>query len=143
MIRLMHQADIEPIVEIEMMVFKETLGSEMFLREIETNPLAHYYVYVLDNKVIGYIGTWINDMAGEVINFCIATEFQGHGYGDELLSYALDVMKEAKINSVSLEVRESNIKAIKLYQKYGFKQVHVRKEYYHNLENALVMIKEM
>ena len=51
--------------------------------------------------------------------------------------------EELHYHNVNLEVRVSNVKAIALYQKFGFKNVAVRKRYYSNGEDAYLMIKKL
>ena len=59
------------------------------------------------------------------------------------MEYALEKSEELHYQNVNLEVRVSNVKAIALYQKFGFKNVSVRKRYYSNGEDAYLMIKEL
>ena len=75
----------------------------------------------------------------------IATDrhFQGQGCASQLMEYALEKSEELHYQNVNLEVRVSNVKAIALYQKFGFKNVAVRKRYYSNGEDAYLMIKEL
>ena len=62
---------------------------------------------------------------------------------DIFKEYALEKSEELHYQNVNLEVRVSNVKAIALYQKFGFKNVAVRKRYYSNGEDAYLMIKEL
>jgi ribosomal-protein-alanine N-acetyltransferase len=55
------------------------------------------------------------------------------------MDYVFDYFRSININEITLEVRESNSVAIKLYESYGFKIATVRKNYYSNNENALLM----
>ena len=53
----------------------------------------------------------------------------------------LNMLKEKKASTMILDVREGNNKAIHVYEKYGFKQISVRKAYYKNNDNALILQK--
>ena len=56
-----------------------------------------------------------------------------------MMNFVVKVCEKSNITSLTLEVRESNVKAINLYKKFGLKEVAVRKAYYNNGENALLM----
>ena len=72
-----------------------------------------------------------------------STFFKDKGCASQLMEYALEKSEELHYQNVNLEVRVSNVKAIALYQKFGFKNVAVRKRYYSNGEDAYLMIKEL
>ena len=72
----------------------------------------------------------------------VLPEFRKSGIGFEIVNSALEILKNDGINKVFLEVRESNIPAINLYLKCGFKKINVRKKYYSNGENAVIFVKE-
>jgi ribosomal-protein-alanine N-acetyltransferase len=67
---------------------------------------------------------------------------RGQGIGSVLIEEALNKIQNAGIKKVFLEVRENNLPAIGAYKKFGFNQISVRKKYYLDGENALVMLKE-
>lgn len=142
-VRQMTIDDIEVVCKLEEEIFGETLGYDMFYTELTLNPYAFYFVLVIDKEVKGYIGTWIEEGRGEVINFCIDQEYQGMGFGKMLLTFYLDLAKMSGVKVVSLEVRRSNDRAIRLYESYGFTFSHTREKYYKDLEDALVLIKNM
>ena len=50
-------------------------------------------------------------------------------------------MNKYERNNISLEVKEKNVPAIKLYEKYGFEKVGIRKKYYNGIDNAIIMTK--
>lgn len=76
----------------------------------------------------------------ELLNICIDKKFQGKGLGKKLLEFSIKTLKTQKI---FLEVRKSNIAAIKFYEQFGFVQMSKRKNYYKNpTEDALIMQKE-
>jgi len=142
MIRCAKIDDIPSIVKIEKKVFKESLGEKFLYQEIQENPLSMYYVYELNKEIIGYIGFRLDLEFAEMMNFCIAPFHQNEGYGSELLNHALNKVIEHGAKTISLEVRESNVKAQHVYKKLGFKESHKRKAYYKK-EDAIVLIKEV
>lgn len=80
--------------------------------------------------LIGYFYARCVAGEGELLNIAIEPTYQGQGWGSILLEAMIKRLNEAGAESIWLEVRESNIAAQVLYQKYGFKPVSRRKHYY-------------
>lgn len=135
--------DIEEVVKGEERIFKESLGYDMLYSELKLNPFAYYFVLEVNKKVSGYIGVWIDGEHAEIINFYVDEEHQGKGFGSLMLEFVIQLCELTKVPNISLEVRESNTKAIGLYNKYGFNYSHKRVHYYKDGEDALVLIKEL
>ena len=142
MIRLYNKKDIQSIVALEMDTLGTTLGSEM-LEDNLSNSMSHFYVYEDKNEIIGYISISFDGEQGEILNFAVNKGYQKKGIGTKILAYAMNILHSKGAKSFILEVRESNIGAISLYEKFGFKRISLRKNYYSNNENALVYLKEM
>ena len=79
------------------------------------------------------------DIEGVVVD----KQFRKQGIGEKLMRSAHEFILGKQIKSVLLEVRESNKSAISLYQKLGYQRIAVRKNYYSDGENALVLRKEL
>ncbi|MDO9629197.1 MAG: ribosomal protein S18-alanine N-acetyltransferase [Acholeplasmataceae bacterium] len=142
MIRKATVNDIPYLVKIEKLVFEQSLGESFLYDEFILNPFAHYFVYEKNKDIIGYIGFRAIDKESEMMNFCVHPEYQGQGIGKEILEYAIQYLKDLRVKTILLEVRKSNKKGIAIYEKFGFKQSHVRKNYYGS-EDAFVYIKEV
>ena len=139
MIVEMKEEHLEQVLEIEHTLFSLPWQRKDFLFEIQENPVSFYYVYLEEGRVVGFIGSWVAYDQGEITNLGVHPDYQRRGIGEALLQYALK--KEMKV--CTLEVRASNYKAKALYEKYGFKQAAVRKNYYDApTEDALLMVKE-
>jgi ribosomal-protein-alanine N-acetyltransferase len=70
---------------------------------------------------------------------------QGNGYGQSLLQEVIDSQKNSAVDTIILEVRPTNIAAMRLYQKMGFLQVGIKTGYYHDdngIEDAVVLQKK-
>lgn len=139
-LREMTVEDIEAVIEGETKAFGTSLGYDLIYTDLTFNPYAHYMVLEIDKEVHGYIGLWINDNS-EIINFYVDKEYQGLGFGEMMLDFAIRLCELSKVNNLSLEVRESNEIAKALYKKHGFIFSHKRERYYDNGEDALVLIK--
>ena len=138
MIRRINYDDVSKIVELENNTLGTTLGEKMLEMAVRS-PMAYYYVYIENNKLLGYISTSFDGDVIEILNFCVDKNYQGKGIGKKLLAYVLSILYSKGAKSSILEVRESNIKAISLYKKMGYKEISIRKNYYSNGENAKVL----
>ena len=137
-IRPMLESDIQDVINGEKEIFGESLGEDFLLQELKINPFSYYFVLEIDEHIEGYMGTWINENA-EILNFYVSKEFQNMGFGSLMLDFFINLCLSVHVKSLTLEVRESNIKAIELYKKYDLKEVSIRKNYYSNGDNALLM----
>ncbi len=80
----------------------------------------------------------------QIINVATDDKYKRRGCGSAVISFVLEECARRALNTVSLEVRESNIPAIALYKSFGFSAEGKRKDFYKNpRENALVMIKNL
>lgn len=103
-----------------------------------------YYLLAVDmddkEKIIGYVGVWFVLGEGQITNVALMPQYQGQGIASMMISRIIEIAKEHSIGSMTLEVRPSNQKAIKLYQKFGFRSVGRRPRYYiDNNEDAEIM----
>ena len=143
-LREMKTEDIEEIVKGEEKVFGHSLGYDLIYSDLALNPYALYVVLEIEEKIHGYVGMWITDNL-EIINLYVDEEYQGMGFGSIIMEFVIDICEQSNISNLSLEVRSSNVKAINLYEKYGLKKSHIRKNYYVNenkeTEDAIVMVR--
>ncbi len=123
---------------IEKASFKYPWSKEAYLQEIE-NPNAIYKVITLDNEVIAYGGFHQVFDEGHVTNIAVKESFRKKGFGKMLMDALIEETKEKDIISMTLEVRVSNINAVKLYENLGFKSAGVRPKYYPDGEDAFIM----
>jgi ribosomal-protein-alanine N-acetyltransferase len=82
------------------------------------------------DNLIGFVVFSIQVGECHILNLCIHAQYQGRGYGKQLLMHSLEKAKQRKAGIAFLEVRRSNSKAITLYQNAGFVEIGVRKGYY-------------
>ena len=134
--------DIDFVVENENKFFNHSIVRDMLKSEINSNPYAYYIIAFMDDLRIGYLSSWMPIPQAEILNLFIINEYQGRGIGLMMLKYAISHFISNNCNSISLEVRKSNYKAINLYSKLGFKNVYIRKNYYQDGEDAILMLKE-
>lgn len=73
------------------------------------------------------------------MNIVVKKNKRNLGIGSQLLEEILKLAQKLKIKTITLEVNEKNELAIKLYQKYGFEKIGLRKKYYNNQDDAIIM----
>lgn len=139
-IKEMKKEHLDGVMVVENLSFKIPWSRDSFLEELTTNELAVYFVATSDGQVIGYGGLWRIFNEGHITNIAIHPEFRRCGAGSKIMDRILDMCMENDINSLTLEVRKSNLAAQRLYEKYGFKIEGMRKKYYTDTgEDALIM----
>jgi len=143
-IRAMDIDDLSRVVALEQQLFTSAWSKADFMYEIFQNDFSHNFVLEKDHQIIGYVGIWIMYEQAQITTIGIDENYQGQGLGLYLLESMIDFVKEQGCETLSLEVRVSNDKAIGLYKKVGFEQVALRKDYYQdNHEDAYLMIKNL
>lgn len=133
---------IDSVLVIDSLCFPTPWSRESFQKEIESNKFARYIIAKKGDVVIGYAGMWLILDEGHITNIAVHPEYRGIGAGNRLLEGLIEICRMELINSLTLEVRKSNIVAQNLYKKYGFVEEGIRKEYYgDNKEDAIIMWK--
>ena len=140
----MNNTDVDEVFRLEELVHPNHHWSkESFYNELE-NDLSHYYCAFDGNgNLLGYCGCWHIFEEAHITTLSVHPEYRQKGIAQKLLFAIIDDCYKNKIKYITLEVRESNIAAISLYEKNGFKSIGTRKGYYQdNNENALIMFTE-
>lgn len=138
-IRKMTAADIEAVLEIERLCFSDPWSREAFVSELSGQNPCVYFVAEEAGSVCGYMGIWHILDEGHVTNVAVHPDFRGRGIGGALVEKTLEDGRQKGLTAFTLEVRVSNREAQRLYERYGFASVGVRKRYYQNDEDALIM----
>ena len=90
--------------------------------------------------IAGYVGLWFQGNETHITEIAVREELRGNGIGELLLIGSVRVALEHGSTVLTLEARVSNFIAQRLYEKYGFKEVGIRKNYYSdNREDAVIM----
>ena len=126
------------------------LDFEEFKRQLINDILEHkkdVYVVNKDNQLIGEITVFYSlDYIATVENirvylnaFRIKKEFQNQGLGQELLKYVINDLENKGITEFTIGVEDDNEIAKHIYEKFNFKRIGLRKKYYNNKDNAIIM----
>jgi ribosomal-protein-alanine N-acetyltransferase len=100
----------------------------------------------LAGQVIGYGVMSLGAGEAHILNVCVRNEFRNLGFGRHLLEHLLERAAAAGVAEAFLEVRPSNLSAIRLYQHLGFEQIGIRRGYYQapdGREDAIVLKREL
>lgn len=127
-LRTMLPADLAHVTDIERRSYEFPWSHGVFRDCL----LAAYTCVVLErgDDIVGY--SILSVAAGEahILNLCVDLDYRQLGYGDLLLEEILTRVKYVAVKQVFLEVRPSNIAAVSLYRKKGFRQIAARPAYY-------------
>lgn len=140
-IRKCVKEDLPIIAAIENACFDVAPWSlQNYVEDFENNVCSYILVAEQDEKIVGYIDFWIMFEQATIAKIAVLEPLRKYGIGNILLQEALAIMDQEGVTSVTLEVRVSNIAAIKLYEKNGFEIKLVKKGYYSDGEDAYFMM---
>lgn len=137
MITTLLETDTKKQLELEEK-FKEIFINNDIKRDFQNNPYTNYLIYLIDDKIVGFINYLLIYDRMEIVNFNVLEFFQDNHIGSSLLEKIIEIAKSNKLKNITLEVRSDNVKAIYLYKKYGFKEVAIRKNYYNDTDGILM-----
>lgn len=135
--------DFNEIMEIEEKAFAYPYPIDLFIFDFEHHPYSEYYKLMLDDQIIGYCGLWIIFEDVQITTISVHPDYQGKGYGDKMMEFIINYVKELGCRNITLEVRVSNNKAINFYKKHQFEIVGLRKQYYEDGEDAYLMKRDL
>src|SRR5215472_6581258 len=143
LLRTMTAADIDAVLVLEHELFGEEAWSRQMLEgELAEQPRSRYYLVAEDDgRITGYAGLLVaKTQAADVLTIAVAADHWGRGTGAALLEALLAEAARQGCTEVFLEVRTDNVRAQRLYRRYGFVEIGIRKGYYQpSGADALVM----
>ena len=105
--------------------------------------MSYWLVATENDNVIGYVGSQTVLDGTDMMNIAVSPQHRRKGVAEALVNTLIRDLQKKGVIFLMLEVRKSNTSAIALYEKLGFVQVGIRKNYYRNLkEDALILRKE-
>lgn len=133
--------DISQVAEIERQIFSIPWSEKAFRNSMESDNTI-YIVAKENDNVAGYAGMYLSFEEGNITNVAVNPLSRRKGIGEKIVRDILNRAYEKGVRDVFLEVRETNNVAIALYEKIGFKEEGIRKNFYDKpRENALIMWK--
>jgi ribosomal-protein-alanine N-acetyltransferase len=138
-LRPARDADIDAVLEIEHSSFGDPWNRSAFV-ELLDDPRVAFLIADAGGAVRGYVVAWFVLDEGEIGNLAVASETRRHGVGAQLLDGAIAAVRKSDVDTLYLEVRDSNAAARALYASRGFVEVGRRRDYYRRpKEDALVL----
>jgi len=132
-------SDLPAVMEIEEVSFPSPWKPEFFLTELN-NSYARLVVAERAGRVVGYFCRWLVADEVHILDVAVHPDHRRRGVGKVLMREIFVEARRRGACSASLEVRVSNQPAIALYHTLGFSQVSIRRRYYENGEDALLMV---
>ena len=135
--------DLETIQNILISDFDDFWSVSTLKSEIQ-NPNSKYILAKIDNDIVGFGGIWkaVDNM--HITDIVVRKVQRNNGIGSAILAKLIELSKgDENIKNLTLEVNSNNIPAQKLYEKFDFKKVGLRKKYYSNTDDAIIMTKQL
>lgn len=136
-IEKMTKNDIESVLQIQKSQNVKILNRSMLENDVNVS-ISMYYVAKIGKKVVGFIAAMFLTDHIDIEAIVVDKEYIRRHIASELLDYIIVMASSYKVEKIFLEVRVTNTPAISFYEKYGFKQISIRKKYYENKEDAYV-----
>ncbi len=137
-------ADLDQVVRIEREAFSDPWPADSLRRELAADRLRRPLVAEADGKVVGYLMAWRVADEWHIINVAVDGRWRRRGVGARLLAVSLDEARATGCSLVTLEVRVGNAAARAFYRRFGFREVGLRRGYYHDTgEDAVLMSRSL
>ena len=140
-IRYARSNDFDRIYEIEKRVFSNPWSKESIKEELDNDYKSLNLISKIDGQLIGYFFSHMISNEVHILNIAIDVSFQHRGNGEAFFSQIFKNYLEYA--NVFLEVKRTNLPAINLYHKFGFEEIDIRKMYYSDGEDAVVMSRKV
>jgi ribosomal-protein-alanine N-acetyltransferase len=136
----MRRRHLRGVMAIERQAYARPWSPNLFVAEMIEPNNRNYIVARIDREVVGYAGMICYGDEAHITNVAVDPMHQGHGIAHRLLYEEIVAARSMGGHAVSLEVRVTNWRAQRLYARFGFHPVGIRRNYYAELhEDALIM----
>ena len=128
---------------IERLCFSDPWSVDSFIKEFE-DGLARYFIAETRGVVAGFGGYWSIVGEAHITNIAVHPDFRNLGAGTGLINCMICDIQTLGHSAATLEVREDNYPAIRLYERFGFERAGIRRKYYdRGTKDALIMWKKI
>ena len=139
--REMRSCHVTQVAELEKLCFADPWSEKSIASELE-NDLSVWFVALDGDTVVGYVGSQTAGGETDMMNIAVHPDYRRRGIAEILIECLIPELQRRGSTALALEVRASNEPAKALYEKLGFTQVGLRKNYYRNpKEDALILRK--
>lgn len=140
-ITAMKESHVAQVAALEKLCFSDPWSEKSVASELD-NKLALWLVAEEDSTVVGYIGSQTVLDESDMMNVAVHPDHRRKGVAEALVTALVDALRDKGSHSLALEVRVSNVPAIALYEKLGFTQAGLRKNYYRNPKEDARILKK-
>ena len=140
-IEIMQESDLEHF-ENNLIEFDDFWSFKLLKEEFE-NEFTTCVVAKIGNEIVGFASLWEPPFEIHVNNIFVRKDMRGNKIGSIILERLIDIAKEKQKEELTLEVNINNTTAIKLYENYGFEKISIRKKYYNNVDDGVIMTKKL
>ncbi|WP_158217587.1 GNAT family N-acetyltransferase [Lottiidibacillus patelloidae] len=123
-VRVMKEDDVQDVINIDSQCFNLSKLDAEKMSQVQLNsPTNLRFIAELNGTIVGKINVQLNNSPAYIFGFAVLPEYQGKGYGLEILQKTIVHLDNLSRNDIVLEVAVKNLNALKLYEKVGFNKV--------------------
>ena len=135
--------DLKSIKNVLASEFDNFWSYEVLEEELECDNSYVIVAKVDENTIVGFAGLKVILDEADIMNIVVKKDFRHNGIGSVLLENLINYSKDLNLKTITLEVNENNLSAIRLYDKFSFDKLGIRKKYYNGESDAIIMSKQL
>ena len=122
--------------------FDDFWNYDILKQELECSN-SYFIIAKNNNEIVGFAGLKSIVDEADIMNIVVKKSYRNNGVGSLLLKNLISTAKLLNLKTITLEVNENNLSAIKLYDKFDFNHIGIRKKYYNGESDAIIMKKNL
>lgn len=135
--------DLKSIKNVLASEFDNFWSYDVLEEELECDNSYVIVAKVDENTIVGFAGLKVILDEADIMNIVVKKDFRHNGIGSVLLENLINYSKDLNLKTITLEVNENNLSAIRLYDKFSFDKLGIRKNYYDGKSDAIIMSKKL
>ena len=135
--------DLNSIKNVLASEFDNFWSYDVLEEELECDNSYVIVAKVDENTIVGFAGLKVILDEADIMNIVVKKDFRHNGIGSVLLENLINYSKDLNLKTITLEVNENNLSAIRLYDKFSFDKLGIRKNYYDGKSDAIIMSKKL
>ena len=135
--------DLKSIKNVLSSEFDNFWSYDVLEEELECDNSYVIVAKVDENTIVGFAGLKVILDEADIMNIVVKKDFRHNGIGSFLLENLINHSKDLNLKTITLEVNENNLSAIRLYDKFSFDKLGIRKNYYDGKSDASIMSKKL
>ena len=132
--------NLENIKDVLVSDFDDFWNYDILKQELECSN-SYFLIAKNDNEIVGFAGLKVIVDEADIMNIVVKKSFRHNGIGSILLENLISYARANNLKTITLEVNEHNLSAIRLYDKFNFDHIGIRKKYYNGESDAILMSK--